>query len=118
MASTKKQLVAVASPWVTLTDAATIATDASVGNMFKVTLGGNRTMGAPSNPVDGQRITYRIIQDANGTRTLTWDSAFRFGTSLPSPTITTGNGKSDIISFTYNPNATAWYCVSIVQGFS
>ena len=42
---------------VTLTDAATIATDASLGNLFRVTLGGNRTLGNPTNPVDGQKVT-------------------------------------------------------------
>ena len=37
---------------VNLTDATTIAVDASLGNDFRVTLGGNRTVGTPANPAD------------------------------------------------------------------
>ena len=39
---------------VNLVDAPTIATDASLGNYFRVTLGGNRTLGAPTNPTYGK----------------------------------------------------------------
>ena len=56
----------------TLTDAATIAVNASLGDIFQVTLGGNRTIGVPTNPSTGQRITFVIDQDARGRRTLTW----------------------------------------------
>ena len=38
---------------VTLTDAATIATDANLSNTFTVTLGGNRTLGNPTNMTNG-----------------------------------------------------------------
>src|SRR5512142_3555486 len=38
---------AVSPSVVALTDATTIAVDASLGNDFSVTLGGNRTLGAP-----------------------------------------------------------------------
>ena len=58
---------------VPLTDAATIATDASLvpeGGVCYVTLGGNRTLGAPTNPTAGQEIIYRFIQDGTGNRTL------------------------------------------------
>ena len=39
---------------VVLTDGATIAVDASLGNDFRVTIAGNRAMGNPSSPTDGQ----------------------------------------------------------------
>ena len=61
----------------TLTDAATIATDASLGDSFTVTLGGNRTLGNPTNAVDGQRLFFRIRQDGTGGRTLALDTKFR-----------------------------------------
>lgn len=51
---------------VTLTDASTVAVDASKGNDFRVQLGGNRTIGAPSNPTDGQRIAIHVQQPASG----------------------------------------------------
>lgn len=52
--------------YVTLTDAATIATDLSLGNQFQVTLGGNRTLGAPTNVVAGQSGVIRVVQDGSG----------------------------------------------------
>lgn len=55
---------------VTLTDAATIAIDASTGPNYQVTLAGNRTLGNPSSALVGQKITILIAQDAVGGRTL------------------------------------------------
>ena len=60
-----------------LTDAATIAVNAAEGNVFLVTLGGNRTMAAPTNPFMGQRITFLVGQDGTGGRTLAWNAAYR-----------------------------------------
>ena len=42
-----------------LTDASTIAVNAALSDYFRVTLGGNRTLGTPSNPADGQQVTCR-----------------------------------------------------------
>ena len=47
---------------VALTDAPAIAVDASLGNDFRVTLAGNRTMENPANPTDGQKIVFQITQ--------------------------------------------------------
>ena len=52
------------APPVTLTDAPVIATDASLSNHFRVTLGGNRVLGNPTNPTDGQKVIWEIVQDA------------------------------------------------------
>jgi hypothetical protein len=54
----------------TLTDAATIAWDCSLGSA-KVTLGASRIMGLPSNMVAGQQYFLEIIQDGTGGRTIT-----------------------------------------------
>jgi hypothetical protein len=82
----------------TLTDAATIAVDASLSNIFTVTLGGNRTMGLPTNSEKGQRITFIIVQDGVGGRTLGWNAVFKVSWS------NTGNtaGKRSMISFVYD----------------
>jgi hypothetical protein len=58
----------------TLTDAATIAIDAAVGPQYMVTLGGNRTLGNPTNPVAGQDIVILVAQDGTGSRTLAFDT--------------------------------------------
>lgn len=100
-----------------LTDAANIATDASLGTNFYVTLGGNRTMSAPTNPSDWKVIRYYITQDATGSRTMAWDAAFRFSTTIPSPTLTTTIAFSDYIEFMYNPTYSTWDCLRVVKGF-
>ena len=85
------------SPITTLTDAATINTNFNNGNVQRVTLAGNRTMAAPTNMKDGATYIFIIKQDATGSRTLTWNSVFKFpgGTA---PTLTTTANAVDIIS--------------------
>jgi hypothetical protein len=100
-----------------LTDAATIAVNAQNGNLMTVTLGGNRTLGNPSNPVDGQQIVFVITQDGGGSRTLAYASAYAFSTSLPSPTLSTGSGAVDYLEFIYSAAASKWRFVSFISGF-
>lgn len=82
----------------TLTDAATINWDASANQVCKVTLAGNRTMAAPTNLKDGATYILRIIQDATGTRTITWNTVFKWAGGT-APTLSTGGGAIDIITF-------------------
>lgn len=100
-----------------LTDAATIATDASLGNHHRVTLAGNRTLGNPTNMVDGQRLTWELIQDATGSRTLAFGSAFAFGLDIPSVTLTTTASKRDFLSAIYNSGTSKWYVVAFARGY-
>lgn len=83
---------------VQLTDAANISWDLDDGLVAGVTLGGNRTMDAPSNPRAGQRITLQVIQDGTGSRTLTWNSFFVWPAETP-PTLSTGTNRMDIFTF-------------------
>jgi len=102
---------------VALSDGANIATDAALGDLFTVTLGGNRTMDNPTNPVSGKRITYRITQDGTGSRTITWGSAFRGSTDVPLPTLTTTLNKIDYVAFQYNAADSKWDCMAVNKGF-
>jgi hypothetical protein len=101
---------------VALTDAATIAVNAALGNLFRVTLAGNRTLGAPTNPTDGQTLDFEITQDGTGTRTLAYASAFEFSTTLGSPTLSTAAGAVDMLSFRYSSVAAKWRCTKIILG--
>lgn len=101
-----------------LTDAATIAVDAAVGDVFTVTLAGNRTMGAPTNPVDGRTALFRIRQDATGSRTLSWNAAFAFATNLPVPVLSTAANKVDYVGFIYNGVTAKWECLSYLLGYN
>lgn len=84
----------LAAAFQTLTDAATIAWDADLGFNARVTLGGNRTMGAPTNLQDGLTYTLAIVQDGTGSRTLSWNAIFEWG-SGGAPTLSTGASKVD-----------------------
>lgn len=61
-----------------LLDAATINTDCSSGNVFEVTLGGNRALAAPTNIGTGATYIWIFNQDAVGNRVLTFDNRFWF----------------------------------------
>ncbi|HSW99666.1 MAG TPA: hypothetical protein VLH38_01375 [Patescibacteria group bacterium] len=102
---------------VVLTDAATIATDASLGTHFRVTLGGNRTLANPTNPSDGQKVMWEFIQDATGTRVITLGSAFAIGTDISSVTLTTIGGKRDFMGAIYNSISSKWYVIAFIKGY-
>ena len=85
----------------TLTDGATINWDASTQDVCKVTLGGNRTLAAPTNNTTGQFISILVIQDGTGSRTLTWNAVFEFKDDT-APTLTTTAAKGDVFVFRYN----------------
>jgi hypothetical protein len=88
-------------PEATLTDGATISWDVGSSPVAKVTLGGNRTLSAPTNGLTGQFISLAVIQDGTGSRTLTWNSAYEF-TGDTAPTLTTTINKADVFVFRYN----------------
>jgi hypothetical protein len=109
---------ALAPTVVHLTDAATIAVDASLGNDFRVTLGGNRTMGTPSNPTDGQKITFQVTQGSGGPYTLSWGSGYSFSSALAQPTLSGTAGDIDLLCFIYNSSMSAWLLAAFVNGFT
>lgn len=83
-----------------LADAATIVVDAAAGNWRRVTLAGNRTMGAPSNATIGQEILFEIIQDGTGGRTLAWNATYIFHTAWTDAGNTAN--KRSFVAFKYN----------------
>lgn len=87
---------------VTLTDGANIAVDWSTFINANVTLGGNRTLDLPSNGEPGTSRLIRVIQDATGSRLLTFAAGYKFpgGTA---PTLSTAAGAVDVLEI---------YCVS------
>ena len=81
-----------ASEEVTLTDAATIAVDWSTFLTGKVTLAGNRTLGAPTNAEPGTWRTIRVVQDGTGSRTLGFSAVYL---TQDNETITLSTGAAD-----------------------
>ena len=81
----------------TLADGATVTIDQYRGDDFVVTLAGNRTL-ALTNPTKGQSVMLRVIQDATGSRTLSYPASVKWpgGTA---PTLTTTASRTDWIGF-------------------
>jgi hypothetical protein len=110
---------AVTRTVITLTDATTIAVNAALGNFFRVTLGGNRIMGLPTNPTDGQPILFAIKQDGTGSRTVDWvtSGGYAFGTDVVSPILSTGISKVDYVGFIYSGTGSKWQCIAVARGY-
>ena len=83
---------------VALTDAATVAVDLSLGNNFTVTLAGNRTLGAPTNVTAGQSGVIVVTQDGTGSRTLAYNSVYKFAGGT-APTLTTTASAVDVLAY-------------------
>ena len=85
----------------TLTDGSSIDWNAATQDVCKVTLGGNRTLNAPTNPTTGQFISLLVIQDGTGSRTLSFNAIYEFKEDT-APTLTTTASKGDVFVFRYN----------------
>ena len=98
---------------VSLTDAATIAVDLSLGNNFAVQLGGNRTLGAPTNTTAGQSGVIVVTQDGTGSRTLAYNSIYKFAGGT-APTLTTTASAVDVLAY-YVESATRITVTSLLN---
>ena len=83
---------------VSLTDGATIAVDFNTGQNFAVQLGGNRTLGNPTNCVPGQTGSAFIIQDGTGGRTLSYGANWEFAGGT-APTLSTAAAAVDRLDY-------------------
>jgi len=101
---------AVLEKVVTLTDGATVALDASLGNVFNLTAGGDRTILAPTNPTDGQKIRIKILASgADRTITMTTGAnAFVFSTYVMSPLPAILSGKVMALVCDYSSLNSLW----------
>lgn len=84
-----------------LTDGVTINTDASLSNIFKVTLGGNRTLANPTNLTDGMVLNWVVKQDGTGGRTLAYGTKFKWPAGA-APVITATANAVSVISALYD----------------
>lgn len=108
----------------TLTDAATIATDAGLGTpegvtICRVSLASDRTLGAPTNPTDGQRLLWEVTNTDGSAHTLslaTGAGGFAFGTSITALTAI-GAGKMDQIGAKYRAAVDRWEVALSLKGY-
>lgn len=81
-----------------------------------ITLTGNPTINLTSG-AHGQKIMLRLKQDGTGSRTVTWGSAVRFGADIPSVTLSTTAGKTDVIGFVFDAVAGKYDLVAVAKGY-
>ena len=109
---------ALSTKVVTLADGATPALDASLGNIFYLSAGGDRTIAIPSNPTSGQKFIIRHYANG-GARTLalnTGAGGFRFGSDITSLTATS-SGKTDYVGVIWNEIDSFFDVVAYVKGY-
>lgn len=82
---------------ITLTDASTISWNVANSQVAVVTLGGNRTMAAPTGLVNGGFYSLGVYQNTGGN-TLTWNSVFKWNGGV-APTLSTGASAKDFFVF-------------------
>jgi hypothetical protein len=73
-------------------------------NNFTLTLGGNRVVANPVNPIAGQSGTIYIIQDSTGSRTLSWGNLWRFQGNT-APTLSTSANAVDMLVYSVRTTA-------------
>ena len=84
----------------TLSDNSSIVPDLNTSNVFTVTLGGNRTLAAPTNTTTNIGATGHIfiVQDDTGDRTLSYNSVYQFS-QAGVPVLTTASAAVDIFFY-------------------
>jgi hypothetical protein len=98
---------------IALTDAATIATDASLGNHFRVTLGDNRIFDNPTGAHDGQILRIEFKQDGTGGRTLSWGANIIKPYNVPAIVLSIDPNVTDMIQLVYNSSEDKY----VITGF-
>ena len=82
----------------TIADAASIVMNMATNNQFLVTLGGNRTLAAPTNLTVGQTGHIYCIQNSGGGHTLGYNSVFQFAGGSD-PVATPAGGAVNLLVF-------------------
>lgn len=84
---------------IALTSGTLVATNASLGDLFQLTLATNTTLSNPTNLQSGQGWKVEVTQDATGARTMAFGTLYKFSGAS---TLTTTAGAIDMFSFTYD----------------
>ena len=115
--STDTRLSVKPYPPVTLTDAATIATNAALGTHFRVSIGASRNLGAPSNPTDGQVCTWEVTASGAFTLTpVTTAGGFAYGSDITALSAIAST-KTDYIQAVYRQSVDRWRIIGYVKGY-
>lgn len=98
---------------VTLVDAATVAIDGTLGSVYDLAMGGNRTLSAPTGMLEGQPMLLRL-KASGGSRSPTFDGVFRPDANTTLPT-SISSGKT-VYVMCINNHAAGFVDVVSVSG--
>jgi hypothetical protein len=98
---------------------ATVTPNADTTDVLNVgALTGDITIAAPTGtPKDGQTLTIRFVQDGTGSRVVTWNAAFAFGTDITAADEPTAASAKWQRIFEWNATDSKWRATRIVRGF-
>ena len=95
----------------------TINTNASLGDIFDLTLAASGTLANPSGSVDGQTLRWRISHNANSL-VLNFGNQFKIPSSATSPLpLSSTSGNMDILGATYDSSRSKWDIIAFVPGY-
>jgi hypothetical protein len=81
-------------------------------------LTGNVTIANPTGtPTDGQTMRLRLSQDATGGRTITWGSAYKFGSTVQTTDIPSAASAAFEMVLSYHAGSSQWRVLGIDAGF-
>ena len=96
----------------------TVNSNASLAQVFDMTLTGNITLANPTNPIDGVTIRWRLRQDNSGNKGLTLGNKFVIPSTATSPLpVSTSANAMDILAATYHAGRDKWDVVAFVPGY-
>ena len=119
----------IAIVWNACTDLGTragpITIDLSLGNVYKLVLGGNVTLsfintpGGQPNPIFDTFIiiNFLISQSAPGNFIITWPTGFKWQSAVPIP-VSAGVGLIDAYNIASYDGGTTWLVMSVLKGLS
>lgn len=108
------ELQATGHNTVVLSSGATLTTECRLSNYFTVTLATNTTLSAPTGPLSWQPVTWVIVQDGTGGRTLTLNAIFDTGPY--DVVLSTAAGSSDVLTAIWNPQTAKMQVVNFIRG--
>lgn len=95
----------------------TINTNASLGDIFDLTLSASGVLANPSGGADGQTLRWRITYGGD-TIPLTLDANFKIPSSASSPLpFSSTSGSMDILGATYDSSRNKWDVIAFVPGY-
>lgn len=105
----------IAESYVALTYSSTVATNATLGNCFELTLTGTTAvLSNPTGMLDGQPIRWRLVQDATGGRLLTLGTAFNT-TAVGTITMSATANAVDYLGAVYRSSSGNWDVVAFLR---